>query len=59
VTDAAIKALAKEESDTTVKEREKAGIVARIESEAANRDVGHPQTVSDTAYGESDYGIDY
>lgn len=58
-TDAAIKALAKEESDTTVKERERAGMLSRIESEAANRDAGHPQTVSDTAYGRFEDGIDY
>lgn len=47
VVDAAIKCLQKEESDTTVLERQKAGLLARIEAEAANRDAGAPATVTD------------
>jgi hypothetical protein len=50
VVDVCIKALAKEESDTTVFERAKVGLLARIESEAANRDAANPAVVADTAY---------
>jgi len=50
ITDTCIKALAKEESDTAVFERAKAGLLARIESEAANRDAANPAVVADTAY---------
>jgi hypothetical protein len=57
VVDTVIKALAKEESDTTVFERAKAALVARIEAEASNRDAANPKTVSDTAYqGMSGWG---
>jgi hypothetical protein len=45
--DAAIKALAKEESDTTQLERAKAALLQRIESAAENRDAGSPSTVAD------------
>jgi hypothetical protein len=51
--DAAIKALAKEESDTTQLERAKLALIARIESEAANRDAANPIVVADTAYQDS------
>jgi hypothetical protein len=59
VADVAIKALAKEESDTTVFERAKLALLARIESEAANRDAGSPETVQDTAYQDYGYGGGY
>jgi len=49
VVDAAIKCLQKEESDCSVLLAQKAAIVARIESEASNRDAGMPSTVSDTS----------
>ncbi len=48
VVDAAIKALAKEESDTSVLMAQKAALIQRIESASMNRDVGQPDKVSDT-----------
>lgn len=45
--DAAIKMLAKEESDTRVLMKQKADLVERIESEAQNRDLSHPDRVQD------------
>ena len=50
IVDAAIKAMVKEESDPAALMGQKAGLIARIESAAANRDAGNPMTVSDTAY---------
>ena len=47
IVDAAIKALIKEESDTSALERDKAAITARIESAAENRDAAKPQRVAD------------
>lgn len=47
VIDAAIKALTKEESDTSVLEARKDKLVGRIESAAENRDAGFPATVTD------------
>lgn len=46
-TDAAIKALQKEESDVSVLMAMKQGLIKRIEDMAANRDVGEPERVSD------------
>lgn len=48
VTDAAIACLGKEESDTSLLERERAGLVQRIEAAAENRDTGGPFTVQAT-----------
>lgn len=48
VIDAAIKALAKEESDTSVLQLAKQAMIARIEAAAENRDAGMPETVSST-----------
>lgn len=48
VVSAVIDALGKEESDTTLWERELATIKTRLEAAAENRDPGSPQTVSDT-----------
>jgi hypothetical protein len=52
--DAARKALAKEESDTSGVEREIADLLARIQHEADNRDEGEPAVVADVQRG----GID-
>jgi len=47
IVDAAIKMAQKEESDTTVLERQKALLKRRIEEAANNRDAGHGDSVSD------------
>lgn len=47
ITDAAIKALQKEESDVTLLMAQKQMLQKRIEETAMNRDVGQPDTVSD------------
>lgn len=47
VVDAAIKALAKEESDVTVLMAQKDRLIKRIEAAASNRDAGMPETVTD------------
>jgi hypothetical protein len=46
VVDAAIKALQKEESDTSVLMAQKMALLKRIEETAMNRDVGQPDTIS-------------
>lgn len=48
IVDAARKALAKEESDTSVLTQEKLALKQRIEESAMNRDAGQPDTISDT-----------
>lgn len=48
VVDAAIKALQKEESDVSVLMAEKAMLKQRIEESAMNRDVGQPDSISNT-----------
>ena len=48
VIDAAIKALKKEESDTTELNNEKLMMLKRIEDSAMNRDIGQPDTISPT-----------
>lgn len=48
IIDAAIKALTKEESDTSTLMMEKAAMQKRIEEAAMNRDAGMPDTISDT-----------
>lgn len=48
VVDAALKAVAKEESDVTVLATRKEALLKRIESEAENRDAGTAQTIADT-----------
>lgn len=48
VVDAAIKALIKEESDTSALEARKEMLRQRIEASAQNRDAGQPQTISAT-----------
>ena len=57
--DAAIKALQKEESDTSVLMAQKVAMKDRIESMAQNRDIGECETISDTRRFSgrgSDYG---
>lgn len=48
VVDAAIKALQKEESDTSLLVAQKQALRQRIEESAMNRDAGQPDTISDT-----------
>lgn len=52
VVDAAIKALEKEESDTTALMIRKAALKQRIEESAMNRDAGEPDTISSTRRGD-------
>jgi hypothetical protein len=47
ITDAAIKALQKEESDVTVLAAQKMALIKRIEESAMNRDAGQPDKISD------------
>ena len=47
VVDAALKALAKEESDVSTLASRKSSLEKRIESESANRDAGSPSTIVD------------
>ena len=47
ITDAAIKALQKEESDVSVLAAQKMALIKRIEESAMNRDVGQPDTITD------------
>lgn len=61
--DAAIKALQKEEADVTVLAMQKQALLTRIETMSQNRDIGAPQTISNTrgvtdgwgAYGDRNY----
>lgn len=48
ICDAAIKCAQKEESDVSVLMAQKMGLIKRIEESAINRDVGQPDTISDT-----------
>lgn len=52
IVDAAMKALNKEESDCSVLMADKAGLIARIEAAAENRDAGSPPKVADTMYND-------
>lgn len=51
IVDAAIKCMAKEESDVSVLAMQKQGLIARIEAAGENRDAGSPATVSDQSPG--------
>lgn len=53
---AAIYALAKEESDTTMLERQLTYVKQRIEETASNRDAGQPDRISDTRASNGWYG---
>jgi len=59
IVDAAIKALEKEESDTMALENRKAGLKARIESAAENRDAGNPATVTDSRANDVGFPFGY
>lgn len=56
IVDAAIKALQKEESDVTALMQQKAALIKRIEESAMNRDVGQPDTISDTRSRSESWG---
>jgi len=50
ITDAAIKAGQKEESDTTTLQYQKQALIKRIEAAAENRDAGSPATIADVQW---------
>lgn len=54
--DAAIKALTKEESDTSALQAQKAQLLEAILTESQNRDVGEPNTIQDTRNDENGWG---
>lgn len=56
IIDAAIKALQKEESDTSVLMARKQMLMDRIESSAMNRDAGQPDTISNTRSNSETWG---
>lgn len=56
VVDAAIKAMSKEESDTTSLMNRKMALKQRIEESAVNRDAGQPDTISDTRSASQRWG---
>lgn len=56
ITDAAIKALQKEESDTSVLMAQKQALLKRIEESAMNRDAGMPDTISDVRSRRDNWG---
>lgn len=58
VVDAALKAMAKEESDVSVLMARKQALVDRINAEADNRDAANPQRISDTR-GRGSGGMEY
>ena len=50
ITDAAIKMLQKEESDTSVLQLQKAALIKRVEAAGENRDAGSPATIADVQW---------
>lgn len=56
ITDAAIKCMQKEESDTSVLMAQKAGLIKRIQDSAMDRDAGEPDTISDVRSISSSWG---
>lgn len=56
IVDAAIKALQKEESDVSVLMAQKMALKKRIEESSMNRDVGQPDTISDTRRASDAWG---
>jgi hypothetical protein len=54
IADAAIKMQVKEETDTTVLQLAKQGLIARIRAAAPDRDAGAPQVVTDATRGAED-----
>lgn len=59
IVDAAIKAMQKEESDVSVLMAQKMSLIKRIEESAMNRDVGAPDTVSDTRGRTGSYNLGF
>lgn len=59
IVDAAIKAMQKEESDVSVLAAQKMMLIKRIEESAMNRDVGAPDTISDTRSSGQRWGSNY
>lgn len=57
ITDAAIKALQKEESDVTVLMAQKMALIDRIQAAAENRDAGEPDLISNTRKYTDLYGF--
>ena len=57
IVDAAIKAMQKEESDVSVLAAQKMALIKRIEETAMNRDVGQPDTISDTRSRAESWGV--
>lgn len=57
ITDAAIKALQKEESDVQILMAQKMALIDRIQSAAENRDIGEPELISDTRRYTDLYGF--
>lgn len=57
VVDAAIKALQKEESDVSTLMLQKADIIRRINASAPNRDIGQPDTITDTRSATGPWGM--
>lgn len=56
ITDAAVKCLAKEETDASVLIGQRQDMVKRINDSATNRDMGQPATISDTRTSNDVYG---
>jgi hypothetical protein len=50
ITDAAIKMMQKEESDTSVLQLQKAALIKRVEAAGENRDAGSPATIADVQW---------
>ena len=50
ITDAAIKMLQKEESDTSTLQFQKAALIKRVEAAGENRDAGSPATIADVQW---------
>lgn len=57
ITDAAIKAMQKEESDTSLLNGQKLALIKRIEDSSANRDVGQPDKISDIRGNSNPWGF--
>lgn len=58
IVDAAIKAMQKEESDVSALMAQKQALLVRIQDSAMNRDVGQPDTISDTKSWSTRWGAD-
>ena len=56
ITDAAIKALQKEEADVSILAMQKAALIQRIQGAAPNRDAGQPDTITDSRNATGPWG---